>query len=216
MKIDMHIHSNYSRDSIAKADGIFKTAKKAGLDGIAITDHNTCESWKEIQKEAKKNYMKLILGEEISILKDGERVGDALAYFTNEEIKRGTLDEIIDQVREQGGIVGIAHPFDMHKSRFDEELVKKVDAVEVYNSRVLFPSANERAMELAKKYKVGMTAGSDAHTSWEVGNACTYAKVSDLEEFRKAIVKRKTRVYGKMINPVLRIFPTLAKLGIIG
>ena len=215
MRIDMHIHSNYSRDSIAKAGEIFRTAKRTGLDGIAITDHNTCEGWEEMRDEAKKNNMKLILGEEVSILEGGRRIGDVLAYFIKEGVRAGTLDDIIDQIKGQSGIVGIAHPFDMHKSRLDEKLVKKVDAVEVYNSRVLFPSANTRAMDLARRYKLGMTAGSDAHTRWEVGNAYTYAKANDLEEFREGIIKRKSEVHGKMIFPFLRIFPSLAKLGVI-
>lgn len=216
MKFDMHVHTNYSPDSVAEARAIVRAAKKVGLEGIAITDHNTCKGWKEMGRQAKKVGVSLIFGEEVAILKDGEKVGEALTYFIDEEVKAGSLGEIIDSTREQAGIVSIAHPFDRFKSNLDEMgPVRKVDAIEVYNARVLFQSMNKKAMEFAKKYELGMTAGSDAHTSWEVGDAYAQAKVNSLEEFKKAIIKRKTSVHGKKINPFLRIFPTLARLKII-
>jgi len=53
LKIDLHIHSQYSTDGLSKPESIVKRAKKKGLDGIAITDHNNTQAWKPLLSLAK-------------------------------------------------------------------------------------------------------------------------------------------------------------------
>ena len=43
LKLDLHIHSQYSEDAIGSPEEIIKSLQKKGLQGMAITDHNTVE-----------------------------------------------------------------------------------------------------------------------------------------------------------------------------
>ncbi len=206
MKIDLHIHSKYSSDSDSEPYKIIQIAKKKGLDGVAITDHNNSNGWKEMLQMGKKYGIKVVLGEEIKI-KDSFGSYEIMALFLNEEIKSNDLDEVIDNIRQQNAIACISHPFDPYKTHINaiNKLAKKVDAIEIFNARMISNSFNNKALVLAKKHKLGIIAGSDAHTEGEVGNAYTIADVNSLEDFKKAILKRETRVEGKLMNPVKRL-----------
>ena len=209
----MHIHTKYSGDSISEPYKIMKVAKKMSLDGVAVTDHNTVKGWKDMLKVGKRFGIRIILGEEIKI-KDRQNSYEILGLFLNNGITSNNQDEVIDEIKEQGGIVSIAHPFDPYKSSINsiENLVKKIDAIEVFNSRVISKSHNKRALTFAEKHKLGMTAGSDAHTEREVGNAYTIADVDSLEDFKNTILKRETTFHGKLMSPLLRASPKIARL----
>jgi len=213
MKIDMHIHTKYSGDSISEPYKIMKIAKKKGLNGVAVTDHNTTKGWKEMLREGKRFGIEVVLGEEIRII-DHQNIYEILALFLNDEIISHNRNEVIDEIKKQGGIVCISHPFDPHKTRiinFDN-LVNKIDSIEVFNSRVISKSHNKRALVFAEKHNLGMIAGSDAHTEREVGNAYTMADVDSLKDFKNAILKRETRFHGKLMSPLLRASPKIARL----
>jgi predicted metal-dependent phosphoesterase TrpH len=50
MKIDTHIHTNYSKDGMSGIKDIVLVARKKGMDAIAITDHNSIEGWEEAKQ----------------------------------------------------------------------------------------------------------------------------------------------------------------------
>lgn len=203
MRIDLHVHTLHSEDGINCPDLIMRIARRRGLDGIAITDHNTTKGWKSAKEAAKRHGMLFVQGEEIKVTQDGKRAGEILALFLNEEIPRADAWEVIDKVREQEGVVVIAHPFD-HKKGFSNlrSFLGRIDAIECYNSRLPSRLLNERALKFAHRTRIGMTGGSDAHAPWEVGKAFTTAHASDLEEFRNAMLKYESRCGGVM-EPVL-------------
>jgi len=207
MKIDLHIHTKYSVDSISEPEKIVKIAKKKGLDGIAITDHNTNKGWNDMLKAGKKHGLKIVLGEEL-LIKTKKGHYEILALFLNERIYSKQPDEVMNEIKDQNGVIAIPHPFDPLKARPNDFtlLVNKIDALEVFNSRVTLPIFNEKALNFAKKHNLGMTGGSDAHIELEAGNAYTIAKANDLESFKRAILRRQTKVTGKLVNPHLRIW----------
>ena len=216
MKVDMHIHTIYSGDSICRPAGVIEMARRKGLDGVAVTDHNTIGGWKEMLKEGKRGGIAIILGEEVVVEQEGKVIGEVLGFFLNEEIKRGSMEEVLDEIASQGGLAALPHPFDFWRGiRIDtKDVIGKLQAVEVFNSGVYLNSQNRRALELAKKYKLAEIGGSDAHTEWEVGNAYTYAEAKGVKKFREAIVRRKTKAEGKLTSHVLRVIAKALNLGV--
>lgn len=138
MKIDLHCHSYYSRDGVSSPEKLIKAAQKRGLDGIALTDHDTTKGWTAAKLAAKKLNAVLILGEEIKIRKQEKTVGEILGYFLKEEInpKGKSVEEVIKEIKEQGGIAIIAHPYHWRKPFKELEKYKNLaDGIEVFNSR---------------------------------------------------------------------------------
>lgn len=208
MKVDLHVHTKYSRDSRLKLEKIVNTAKKKDLDGVAITDHNTFKGVEVAKKMELKDFF-IVKGEEIKTDR-----GELMGLFIEDEIKSRKYLQVIEEIKERGGLVVIPHPFDsLRRSRFDgvKEIKNKVDGLEVFNSRVTFNRANQEAMELAEKENLIKTAGSDAHTKFEIGNAYVEATTSDLENFRKKLKKGEITIKGKRSNPLVHLFSTLNK-----
>jgi len=165
MKFDLHIHSKYSGDCRMDPADILKTAKKVGLDGVAITDHDTVRGGLEASRID--SDVEVITGAEIRTDR-----GEVIGYFLNEEIKRKDFFEVTDAIRDQGGIVCIPHPFDIfriHRVKPTDEVLEVVDCIEVLNSRCIVGAQNEKARRLAEERGMGMTAGSDAHYVSEIG-----------------------------------------------
>jgi len=200
MKIDLHCHSYYSPDGICSPKKLLERAKKRGLDGIALTDHNTTAGWPEAKRVAQRLKMFLILGEEIKIKKEGKVMGEILGYFLKEEInpKGKTIEAVIKEIKQQGGIAIIAHPFHRRKPFKELEKYKNlVDGIEVFNPRSQTKKGNEMALKFAKINDLPMTAGSDAHSCWEVGNAFIETKAKNLQELKEAILKKEVKICGK-------------------
>lgn len=167
MKIDLHVHSKYSGDCKMEPEDILKTAEHAGLDGIAITDHDTIKGGLEASKI--KSDVEVTVGAEIRTNR-----GEVIGYFLNEEIEKRELFEVIDAIHDQGGIACIPHPFDLlriYNLKPKSDVLKAVDCIEVLNSRCVVDAFNKKAKELAREHGLGMTAGSDAHTLPEIGSS---------------------------------------------
>jgi predicted metal-dependent phosphoesterase TrpH len=211
MKVDMHIHTVYSGDSVCKPSGIMQAAKRMGLDGVAVTDHNTTKGWKETLAEGKKKGVAVIIGEEIAVNHEGRVVGEVLGYFMNEEVERGDVYEVLDAIADQGALAALPHPFCFYRGmKMDvEELAGRVQAVEVFNSAMYFDYHNRKALNFARKHKLAEIGGSDAHSDDEVGNGYTYARVDGVKEFRKAVERGRTKAEGKLSSHLRRFFSKL-------
>ena len=212
MKFDLHVHSCYSPDSVSLPISIMRTAKKKGLDGVAITDHNNADGWEAMQKAADETNMKLILGQEVKIIYKKEMIGELLTLFLNKPIESHDYEKVIKKTHKQRGIVSIAHPFrEIGPFTKLNLVVEKIDAVEAYNSRCFFNKGNLKAREFALKNNLGITAGSDAHTPWEIGNAYIEADAKDLNEFKNKIIKDEVTFKGKLYNPMYSMFNKVAR-----
>ena len=218
MRLDLHVHTNHSPDSWIPPAKLPLVAKRAGLHGVAVTDHSRFSACAEVRRAAKEHGILVVKGEEVGVKTGGRKICEIIGLFIEEEIDGAGKSplEVIDAIRWQGGVVVMPHPFDRLRHILPEdelrELAVKVDAIEVFNSRAFDPQYNAKALEFAKEYGLAQTAGSDAHTTWEVGNAWTEADAKDLESFRKALLAHRTKVHGSYPFPLLRVAPKLAKL----
>jgi len=183
MKLDLHIHSRYSRDSLASIPRILKTAKRKGLGGIAITDHGTIKGSVEAAELSRDGDLVVITGAEIST-----DAGDMIGLFLTDQPKSTTAADLIDEVHGQGGIVVLPHPCRGH--RLSGELLSAVDAVEVLNSRESDRN-NRDALELARQAGRPCVGGSDAHFCIEVGSCRTVVESDDI---RKGILGGRARL----------------------
>lgn len=193
LRFDLHIHSKYSHDSRMSPKRIIREAKKKGLDGIAITDHEEFMGAIETEKISKEFIV--IKGEEIKT-----DLGDIIGLFLTNIVKPGDSNVVIREIKRQGGVVVIPHPLMYHI--LNDDLMNKIDALEVFNSRV-GTSANDMAKKLAlKKKKIGL-AGSDAHTFFEIGQGVTVidTKSKSLKDIKEAILMNKIEIVGK--RPIL-------------
>jgi predicted metal-dependent phosphoesterase TrpH len=191
MKLDLHIHSKYSSDGILEPVRIIRTAIKTGLGGIAITDHNTVKGGIEA-KQYETDELMVIVGSEVKT----ER-GEIIGLFLSQEINSRNARDVASEIKSQGGIVIIPHPFDkLRHSAFHptEDDLEFIDAIEVYNSRAIFNSYNREAMEFAGKHNLPVVAGSDAHFANEIGNAGIIIEGDDI---RGAILGNYTKIFGK-------------------
>jgi hypothetical protein len=195
MKYDLHNHTHYSPCSNLKPEILLKLAKKMGMNGIAVTDHNTIKGALKVKKLNKDKNFEVIVGEEVRTYS-----GDVLAYYLQKEIKSQNLFSVIDEVKAQGGLMAIAHPFRTSinptlKFRFPlEKLKNKIDAIECFNARML-PGNNEKAQRVTKKLNIPGIAGSDAHFKFEIGRAYTIFDGN----LRKAIKQNKTSYKGTIL-----------------
>lgn len=165
-----HIHTKYSLDSILSPRRIVKYAIRNEYDFIAITDHNTIKGAVEAHNYSNKHdnsqKLKVIIGAEYATDK-----GDIIGLFLREEINSRDSKEVIKRIKGQKGITVLPHPYKSHK--LDDELVRNVDVIEVYNSRVDLVNS-QKAKNLAKKYNKPIIMGSDAHFYKELGLTLMY------------------------------------------
>jgi predicted metal-dependent phosphoesterase TrpH len=150
---------------------LLSTARAQGLGAIAVTDHNEISGALEAREKAAEFGVKVIVGEEVKTAAQGEVIG----LFLEEKIPRGmTLQETVAEIKRQGGLVYVPHPFDRMHAVPDYEhlldIVDDVDAIEVYNPRVAIGAFNEEAERFAAKYRIVAGAGSDSHVAQGLGS----------------------------------------------
>jgi predicted metal-dependent phosphoesterase TrpH len=170
--IDLHCHTNASFDCLARPADVVKAAADRGLTHLVVTDHDRIDG-ALAARDAAPTGLTVIVGEEIKTAE-----GDVIAAFLERPVAPGmSAAETVAAVREQGGLVGIPHPFDRLRGsvRTDARmsaLAVLVDWIEVHNAR-LVGGGNERAAEFAREHGIAGVAVSDAHSVMEVGVAYT-------------------------------------------
>ena len=182
---------------------------EVGINCIAVADHGTAEGALKMQDIAP---FPIIVAEEM-LTPHGEIMG----MFLKETIPSGlSVEQTISQIKAQGGLVCIPHPYDRLRqsalnNRRLEELAEQIDVIEVFNSRSLIPGASTKARILAEKYGIHKSAGSDAHTPQEIGNA--YVEMPEFngkDDFLKALAAGK--IFGRRTNPLVHFGSTWARL----
>jgi predicted metal-dependent phosphoesterase TrpH len=169
IKVDLHVHTSYSVDGSMSPEEVVEVALLKGVGALAITDHNTIAGALAVQRVAP---FPVIIGQEISTCE-----GELLGLFLQEEVPRDlSAVETVGLIKEQGGLAGVPHPFDrLRGESLDRSVLQgmagALDFVEVLNGRVTFGGDNRRAREFAWQRGLTATAGSDAHSKREVGQA---------------------------------------------
>ncbi len=187
--VDLHMHTDHSHDCATPVEVLLATAREQGLGAIAVTDHNVVTGALEAREKAAGFGVKVIVAEEVKTADQGEVIG----LFIEEQIPRGlTLAETIAEIRRQGGLVYVPHPFDRMHAVPDYEhllgIVDDIDAIEIYNPRVAIGSFNEEAERFAAKYRIVAGAGSDSHVAQGLGSVrLRMADFDGPEEFLESL-----------------------------
>ena len=195
--VDLHMHTDHSHDCATPVEALLATARDRGLGAIAVTDHNEVSGALEAQRKAADFGVKVIVGEEVKTGHQGEVIG----LFLQDKIPRGlTLQETIAEIKRQGGLVYVPHPFDRLHAIPDYEhlldVVEDIDAIEVFNPRIALPAFNEEAVRFAAKYRIVGGAGSDSHVAQGLGSVRIRMRDFDgpqefLESLREADILTK-------------------------
>jgi hypothetical protein len=133
-----------------------------GLERIAITDHGTIRGSIKAKEIAKNFNIEVVIGSEIKT-----DWGDIIGLYLNDEIKEVEWEKVISDIRSQGGISVLPHPYRGRRVKLDY-LAKKVDFIEIWNSRSSYEE-NKKAQLLANSLRKKILCGSDAHCLPEIG-----------------------------------------------
>lgn len=193
MRMEMHIHTRYSKDSLLCFWPLYLKCRIMNIDCIAVTEHNNIDGGKSFKKFCEKhgNHLFVIVGEEV-FTSEGEVIG----LYLSERIKSGlSAAETMDEIRKQNGVIYIPHPYDekRNKTVLRESVIAKnanrIDCIEIYNGRNISSFYGEKQLEIARKYVVPPIIGSDAHTWIEIGRNCIEIESIPLNsnEFRECI-----------------------------
>jgi predicted metal-dependent phosphoesterase TrpH len=178
LKADLHIHSKYSMDCDTPLEKIIARCQEVGVNCIALADHGTVEGAIKLQKIAP---FKVIVAEEV-LTPEGEIMG----MFLKETIQSGQpLDDVINQIKAQGGLVCAQHPYDILLrpglgGKVMNRIADRIDLVEVLNARTPLAQSSRKSLAFAEKHNLPAGAGSDAHTIPEIGNA--YIEMPDFTD----------------------------------
>jgi len=196
LKIDFHMHTWHSKDSGLSPEKLIAKARAVGLDGIAITNHNSMDGIKDVERMAGK--MIVFYGEEIKT-----EEGEIIALEIKEPIEKDLpLMETINLVKKQKGFIIVPHPFDVLRKGLGKEsldkIIDKVDAIEGINARSYLGRFNKKALEYAKEHGKPIVGGSDTHFEMEIGYVYTLVDSKpDKLAILKAIKANKSEPYGK-------------------
>ncbi len=210
MKIDTHIHSKYSKDSITPLEDIIKYSQQIGLNAIAITDHDEIEGTWAIKKLEHEGLL-LIPGEEVS-----SSEGHIIALGITDYIKPlQTPAETVDQIHDYAGIAIAAHPYCYYRSGIGDTVRSiNVDAMETKNSRFILGMSNYLAKKVSVKNNIPEVGASDAHFVKGIGRCYSEIPECDsVDEILKNIKKGNSRAYGERTPMNLIIKEVIRKKG---
>ncbi len=203
LKMDSHIHSEYSPDSNSKIDDILKTAEKRKIDIIAICDHNTVDGTGEVMKKTRNTDILAIPSIEVS-----SAHGHILGFGCEENIPRDlSPQDTIDRIHDLGGLAIIPHPYCFYRHGLlckSDYRDLKIDAIETKNARFIVGYCNNKAKKLSNKENIPGLGASDAHY-WKFVGDC-YSLIDcekDIDSVLKSIKKGNVKAQGKGTSNIL-------------
>ena len=193
LRAEFHCHTCYSRDSQVNLQDMLVTCQQKGIQRLVVTDHNSIEGALEANARDPDRF---IVGEEIKT-----QHGELLGIFVKELVPAHlSAMETIEILRSQGAFISVSHPFDLFRGGHWEldnliKIVPYIDAIEIFNSRCMFPSYNTRAREFALQYHLLGTVGSDSHHKREIGTATlTLPDFKDATSLKNALAQSQPDV----------------------
>jgi predicted metal-dependent phosphoesterase TrpH len=207
-RADIHMHTNLG-DGWASPARIVKEATLLGLQVIAVTDHDHLEGAKRVEEviNQQSSTLKMITGVEVST-RHGHLLG---LYVTKAPKAMRSVEEGIEDIKGQGGIVIVPHPLgrivpSLSRSKIDALLDKgyQIDGIEMYNPSPANASMRSVVRAANQQWGLAETGGSDAHFWQHIGAAYTLFPGSSPEDFRRAIVERTVRPGGQEL-PIPRL-----------
>lgn len=196
IRLDMHMHTEYSRDSRVLLTDFARLCREAELGAVCITDHDTIEGGLRLREMD--TGLQVIVGEEITTA-DGELVG----LFLSKPVPPGlTAAKSVDLIHDQGGLAYVPHPFSRNRRRHLrrrvlEAVAPSLDIVEVFNAREVASSSNVQALAFAREHDLPGGVGSDAHRQVEIGRA--YVSVAPFTTPQELVIAlREGKVTGTL------------------
>ena len=202
LKADLHTHTYFSPDGLTSPEKYVQTCLKRRINCVAVTDHNAIGGALAVQKLAS---FKVIIGEEVESAE-----GEIIGLFLQEKVPAGlSAEETVQRIKEQGGLVCIPHPFDRFRGEHLAEaalmrILPQVDIIEALNARTTLRRDNDHAARFAQEHDLAMSAGSDAHSTRELGRACVeMPEFEGPREFLAAL--REGRIVGRLSSPLVHL-----------
>jgi predicted metal-dependent phosphoesterase TrpH len=191
----MHSHTLHSGDSTTTIDEVVNSVEAAGIDVLCVTDHNSVVGAAQLANVLEREGIcRVIAGEEVRT-----HAGEIIGLFLKGRIPFGENALVTArQIRNQGGLVYIPHPFDPMRRNLSERALHDlrdeglIDAIEVFNAKTSLASLNARARKFAGENDLAAGAGSDAHVPMAIGSA--YVDMPDFdgpEDFIEALRQGK-------------------------
>jgi predicted metal-dependent phosphoesterase TrpH len=209
LRVDLHVHTTYSSDSLITPKELIYFAKKNGLNAVAVTDHNCLEGAVKIAREVK-DFL-VIPGMEVS-----SSEGHIVALNVKKCIPRGlTAVETVERIHDAGGVAIACHPYVYFKGCLRNAVCNVFDAIEVINARAFpFQNSVKKAREAAEKFKLSQVAGTDAHYGPQIGYGYTVidAEEATVEAVVKAIVEGHCQAQGQQVPIVLNVQQQIQRL----
>ena len=182
---DLHLNTHYSADACGSPEAMIEAAKRRGLSGIAVTDHNTCDAVNYLTRkglmrpdgEAVDGFL-IIPGVEVSTAD-----GHLLCLGTTLPFMKGMpAVEVAAAIRERGGIAIAPHPYDSFRAGIREAVLDQLDlaALETFNAAVSLKGFNQKAGAYAARRGLAATAASDAHHASAAGICSTAYELEKL------------------------------------
>lgn len=194
LNIDFHIHTKYSFDSFMDINKIVKISQQKNLSGIAICDHDYF-SFPKLEKELKRTDDDFFMIPGMEIKTD---MGDLIGIMITDTIDSNNFFECIDEIKAQGGISILPHPYRRKKDVDVDNIAKSVDWIEVNNSRST-KEQNNHSIELSKRIKKPKIAGSDAHLYSEIGTSYVTVKdIGTIEELINEISRKNVKIISRV------------------
>lgn len=184
VRTEFHIHTKYSHDSAMGMHALARMCKRRNIDCVAITDHNEIDGALAFKSYLESQGIQVIVGEEV-FTSEGEIIGLWLTERIEPDL---TPEETIAEIRKQGGLVYVPHPYDekRYKTVLKPEalarVVTSIDCIEVHNGRNISKEFDVKQKAIAEQYALPQVIGCDAHCFFEVGR--NY--VESAEPFTKA------------------------------
>ncbi|MFH1682975.1 MAG: PHP domain-containing protein [Candidatus Woesearchaeota archaeon] len=225
---DMHFHTQYSMDGVSRIESVLEKCKKNGI-GVAITDHNEIKGAVRAVKEGQG--LLIIPGIELTCHRGVHLI---LYFYKVNELKRFYQKEIVPRkkknpfflpikiekmlavAREYNCVTCIPHPFGpgvigvMKEVKVTKELLLKIDLIEGINGACL-KHENKKAVVWAKEVKKGMTAGTDGHTTPQLGKVLCFSYGKTVKSFLDSLKKGKSTCVGTRENMFGEIIHTMEK-----
>src|SRR5881397_562129 len=225
-RCDLHLHTRYSswrharvlraRDSHSHPCDVFDRAKAAGMDYVAITDHDSIDGALRLLEERPGRTGEIIIGEEVETRfpDTGQRLHVnvfGLDEAAHREVQRlrGDVHELVGWLRRRRLLFVLNHPFWSYRFQkrpraYVEEILGLFDHIEVANSTM--PAGHVEVAEAMLRYALALglrktaVGGSDAHVLDHVGSSYTCAPGDTASEWLASVARGDCRPVGSVIG----------------
>lgn len=199
---DPHCHTTASDGMVSSAE-LVRAARRAGLDLIAVTDHDTMANAREVRARGEEEGLAVVMGEEVTTRWPAQT--HVVGWFLERPVPSGRpLADTIDAIHDEGGLAVLPHPFmptyfASCQPWMLEALIRTraLDGIELLHTSPITPGRlrDLRAFYEAHQSRLGAAIGaSDSHFGeHDLGRALTAFEGTTAEDFRRSVLAGTTR-----------------------